>query len=131
MKSPGTRLRPNTLETIGALLLTVSWFTSPTGVATASSPTPELARGEHVALLVCAACHVVAKDQEYPPLLTEATPTFVDIAKRPGVSAYTLQHFITNTHWDGEKIPMSMPNPMLSKKDVQAVSQYILSLRSR
>jgi mono/diheme cytochrome c family protein len=98
---------------------------------TAVSPTPEVARGEHVARLVCSACHVVARDQEYPPILTKPAPSFFDIASRPGVSAHSLQHFITNTHWDVDKIPMSMPNVGISKNDVQAVSQYILSLRTR
>lgn len=110
----------------------VSWFTSLIAVAGAGfSPSPEVARGEHVARLVCSACHVVARDQEYPPILTEPTPNFLDIANRPGVNAQSLQHFITNTHWDDQKIPMTMPNTMLNKTDVQAVSQYILSLRTR
>ena len=117
---------------MGVLLLMVYSFASLIAVAgTASSPTPEVARGEHVARLVCSACHVVARDQEYPPILTETTPSFLEIAKRPGVSAQSLQHFITNTHWDGDKIPMAMPNPMLNKNDVRAVSRYILSLRTR
>ncbi|HXZ60067.1 MAG TPA: c-type cytochrome [Steroidobacteraceae bacterium] len=93
--------------------------------------TPELARGEHIARLVCSACHVVATAQEYPPLLNKATPSFAEIANRPGVSAESLRRFITTTHWDVDKLPMSMPNPMLSPADVQAVSRYILSLRNR
>ncbi|HVN46138.1 MAG TPA: c-type cytochrome [Steroidobacteraceae bacterium] len=95
------------------------------------SSSPQVARGEHLARLVCSACHVVAKDQEYPPQLTLPTPSFVEIANRPGVNTRSLQHFITNTHWDGEKIPMSMPNPGLNQNDVQAVSEYIMSLRRR
>jgi mono/diheme cytochrome c family protein len=110
----------------------VSWFTSLIPAAGAGlTPSPEVARGEHVARLVCSACHVVARDQEYPPRLTEPTPNFLDIANRPGVSAQSLQHFITNAHWDDQKIPMTMPNTMLNKNDVQAVAQYILSLRTR
>ncbi len=91
----------------------------------------DVARGEHVAKLVCSACHVVARDQEYPPILNQPAPSFTDIAHRPGVSAQSLQRFITSTHWDPDRIPMSMPNPMLNKSDVQAVSQYIVSLRHR
>lgn len=93
--------------------------------------TPELAQGEHIARLVCSACHVVATDQEYPPLLNQATPGFAEIANRPGVTAESLQRFITSTHWDVDKLPMSMPNPMLTKAETQAVSRYILSLRNR
>jgi cytochrome c2 len=89
----------------------------------------ELARGEHVARLICATCHVVAKDQEFPPMINQPVPSFLDIANRPGVSAESLQHFITATHWDPDKIPMSMPNPMLTKEQSRAVARYILSLR--
>ncbi len=96
-----------------------------------AATTPELARGEHVARLVCSACHVVASDQEYPPLLTKPAPSFLEIASRPGVSAQSLQRFITTTHWDVDRLPMTMPNPMLTKGDVQAVSSYILSLHRR
>jgi len=95
----------------------------------AGSSTAEVARGEHIARLVCSACHVVARDQEYPPLLTQPAPSFFDIAGRPGVSAQSLQHFIANTHWDTDKLPMSMPSPMLNRSETVAVSQYILSLR--
>jgi mono/diheme cytochrome c family protein len=110
----------------------LSWLATLTAAAGVATPAnPEVARGEHLARLVCSACHVVAKDQEYPPILTLPTPSFLDIANRPGVSANSLQHFITHTHWDGEKIPMTMPNPGLNRNDVQAVSQYIMSLRSR
>ncbi len=97
----------------------------------ALAATPELARGEHVARLVCSACHVVANDQEYPPLLTKPAPSFLEIANRPGVSAQSLQRFITDTHWDVDRLPMTMPNLMLGKSDVHAVSSYILSLRRR
>ena len=93
--------------------------------------TPEVAHGEHIARLVCSACHVVASDQEYPPILNQATPAFADIAKRPGVTAETLRRFITTTHWDVDKLPMSMPNPMLTQAEAQAVTRYILSLRNR
>jgi mono/diheme cytochrome c family protein len=92
--------------------------------------TPDLARGEHIARLICSACHVVAANQEYPPILTRPAPSFTEIANRPGVSAESLQHFIVNTHWDVDKLPMAMPNPMLSKDEVRAVSRYILSLRN-
>jgi mono/diheme cytochrome c family protein len=97
------------------------------GVPTA----PEVARGEHIARLICSACHVVATDQEYPPILNQATPSFAEIASRPGVTAESLQRFITATHWDVDKLPMSMPNPMLTRAEAQAVSRYILSLRTR
>jgi mono/diheme cytochrome c family protein len=89
----------------------------------------ELARGEHVARLICATCHVVARDQEFPPLINQPVPSFLDIANRPGVSTESLQRFITSTHWDPDKLPMTMPNPMLTREQTRAVAHYILSLR--
>ena len=91
----------------------------------------ELARGQHVAELICATCHIVARNQEFPPLLSQVTPSFMEIANRPGVSAATLEHFITTTHWDPDKLPMTMPNPMLMPEQTRAVARYILSLKSR
>jgi mono/diheme cytochrome c family protein len=93
--------------------------------------TPQIARGEHIARLVCSACHTVAVDQEYPPILNQQPPSFADIANRPGMSAAYLERFITTTHWDVDKLPMSMPNPQLDKAETAAVSRYILSLRNR
>jgi cytochrome c2 len=88
--------------------------------------TSELARGENIAQHMCAACHVVAHEEPYS---VKPGPDFADIANRPGISATSLQQFISTTHWDPDKLPMSMPNPMLSKDDIRAVSSYILSLR--
>ncbi|MFZ1100954.1 MAG: c-type cytochrome [Steroidobacteraceae bacterium] len=95
------------------------------------TPDPELAHGEHIARFVCASCHVVAKDQEFAPMLSTPTPSLFDIANRPGVSRESLQHFITSTHWDPDKIEMTMPALMLTPEDARAVTSYILSLRKQ
>lgn len=116
---------------IAPLLASVVWLL---GSAPASPAQPHqsaaVARGEHIARIVCSACHVVAKDQEYPPILDTPGPTFQDIANRPTTTEKSLRHFITTTHWDMETIPMTMPNPMLTPEDTRAVARYILSLRS-
>jgi mono/diheme cytochrome c family protein len=90
---------------------------------------PVLARGEHIARFECSACHVVAKDQEFPVLLNKPAPAFSEIANRPDTTLGTLRNFITMTHWDLQTIPMSMPSTNLSREDVTAVARYILSLR--
>lgn len=54
---------------------------------------------------------------------------FFDIASRPGTSVESLEHFITQTHWDTDKLPMTTPNPQLTKQQTRAVARYILSLR--
>jgi mono/diheme cytochrome c family protein len=102
--------------------------TEPT--AGAQSGYRSMSRGEEVARSLCSVCHQVAADQEYPPLLEQPTPSFTEIANRPGTSVRSLQQFITMTHWNEETIPMKMPNPMLTPEDTAAVAHYILSLRS-
>ena len=44
---------------------------------------PSAARGEQLARLICSACHVVAPDQQFPPLLREPAPPFEQIAEPP------------------------------------------------
>jgi mono/diheme cytochrome c family protein len=105
---------------------------SPGTRAQAAPDAAELARGEHIARLVCSTCHVVARDQEYPPLLSKPAPSFFELANRPGVSAGSLEHFITTTHWDNpDKLAMTMPDLRATPEQSQAVARYILSLRKR
>lgn len=92
-------------------------------------PSAQLRRGEEIARLLCSACHVVAQDQEYPPLLEDPAPAFQSIANRPETNAKILRHFILTTHWDYKLLPLSMPNPGLSPADTTAVVRYILSLK--
>ncbi len=91
---------------------------------------PQLVRGEKVAQEVCSACHLVARAQEFPPILNPPAPSFIDIANRPGTSTESLQHFILNTHWDVAFVPMKMPDPMLMKDQARAVARYIVSLKN-
>lgn len=86
------------------------------------------ARGEELVRQLCTSCHVVAVDQEFPPILRQKTPTFMEIANRPDITAASLQHFLSTTHWDEKTIPMQMPNPGLRKEEMTAVTAYILSL---
>lgn len=89
------------------------------------------ARGEHIARRVCSACHVVARDQEFLPILEPPAPSFSEIANRPGMSGKTIRHFVMRTHWDMNTVPMKMPDLMLLPEDASAVSAYIMSLKSR
>ena len=90
-----------------------------------------VARGEQLARQQCSACHVVASNQELPPLRQFPTPSFYEIANRPKTSEKSLEHFIGSTHWDMKTVPMSMPDQMLTNEEKVAVSRYILSLRKR
>ena len=102
------------------------------GCARAQAETPQratIARGEHIARLICSACHVVATDQEFPPMLEPAAPNFADIANRSGMTAKTIRRFVLTTHWDEKTLPMTMPNLMVMPEDASAVAAYIMSLK--
>lgn len=90
----------------------------------------EIARGRHLAQLLCGACHLVAQDQEFPPYLKQSTPSFFEIAAQPQTNARSLRRFLTTTHWDEKTIPMRMPNPLLTAEQTRALTHYILCLRS-
>ena len=90
-----------------------------------------LQRGAHLAQLLCGACHVVAKDQEFPPYLKQPAPSFFVVAARPDTTAESLHRFLAQTHWDEKSIPMKMPNPLLTPEEADALTRYILSLRQR
>ncbi len=91
----------------------------------------ELARGEHIARFVCAGCHVVARDQEFAPLLSKPAPSFFDLANRPGTTVESVEQFVTHTHWDPDKLQMTMPALMPSAEQSHAVARYLVSLRTR
>ena len=127
---PRTRKSRIPESLLGALCALCAWA-APTAQAddVPQHAAPITRRGEHLARVVCSACHVVASDQEFPPLLIHPAPSFSDIANRPDTTQKSLRHFIMTTHWDETTIPMTMPNPLLPPEDVTAVTRYILSLR--
>lgn len=88
------------------------------------------AQGEQLAREVCSACHVVAADQQFPPLLRQPAPPFAEIANRPGMNETALRRFITATHWDEKTVPMTMPALGFTPEQTRAVARYILSLRT-
>lgn len=119
------------LATLGTfiLLCTCVLQASVARPAPPHSASASVQRGKQIAELICAPCHVVVRDQEFPPFLKIQTPSFFDIAARPGIDARTLRHFISTTHWDERTIPMTMPGQQLTPEQLSAVVSYILSLR--
>ena len=114
---------------IAALLMTgASLWTLP---AAAKAHSGSAARGRQIAIDLCSTCHVVAPDQDVPPVLKQPTPSFQAIADRPGVSAEALRRFLGATHWDQKTVPVTMPSPMLSAQQKSDVVGYIFSLRRR
>jgi hypothetical protein len=81
----------------------------------------------------CAGCllWLVARQQEFTPLLRQPTPSFEDIANRPTTTEKSLREFLRTTHLDNKSLPMTMPDPMLIPKQRLALARYILSLRTQ
>jgi mono/diheme cytochrome c family protein len=114
---------------IGALLALMATLSASAAGAEEAHGKGSAAEGRNVALQVCWACHVVAPDQEFPPMLNQHTPSFDEIANNPNTTAKSLRQFISKTHWNEQTIPMTMPNPMLVDEQTTEVVNYILSLR--
>jgi len=96
-----------------------------------AAPDPMIAKGEQLAQLICSACHIVAHNQQFSPILREPAPSFEEIANRPDTSEKSLREFLKTTHWDNKTLPMTMPDPMLVAEQRQALARYILSLRTK
>jgi mono/diheme cytochrome c family protein len=100
--------------------------TPPVAVAqTSANP----AEGHRLALKICSACHVVAADQQLPPLLRHPAPNFRAISAKPGINEASLQQFILTTH-SAITNPEGMPNPQLTADQAADIASYIVSLRS-
>jgi mono/diheme cytochrome c family protein len=124
-------LRTTAAQVCLAILLTATLVPWSAEAEDAASPIAQVRRGERVAQEQCSACHVVAKKQQFLPLLKQSAPSFQSIADRPQTSEMTLREFLATTHWDGKTVPITMPNPHLSNADGAVVSRYILSLKGR
>jgi mono/diheme cytochrome c family protein len=84
--------------------------------------------GRRLAVLICANCHVVARDQPYQPILRPPAPSFETIAQSPTVTADSIRAFLTTTH-RGLDNPRGMPSPELLDYQIKEVASYLLSLR--
>jgi mono/diheme cytochrome c family protein len=98
--------------------------------AYAQAPEGNAAAGHEFALKVCSACHVVATDQEFPPIRRPPAPAFRSIANRPGTTAESVRAFLLRTHRTIEQ-PYNMPNLALSDGQVANAAAYVLSLHTR
>jgi mono/diheme cytochrome c family protein len=81
--------------------------------------------GHEFALYNCDGCHVVAANQDVPPMPNYG-PSFFDIANKPTTTAESLRIFLSHPH-----AYANMPYPDLSGTDLNNVVDYILSLRGK
>lgn len=80
------------------------------------------AEGHAIAVKVCRQCH----DVERGPVdaKSQGTPSFAAIAAMPSTTALSLKVFLRSPH-------ANMPDIILSDTEINAVSDYILSLSAR
>jgi mono/diheme cytochrome c family protein len=101
--------------------------TSATGPASQqgqSATVSDVAAGHDRALLICAACHVVAPDQQLAPLLRPPAPAFQAIVNRPNTTERGLHDFLLAPHG-------KMPNPSLMDQQVRELVAYMMTLRDQ
>lgn len=99
-------------------------------VAFAQDAADDVRQGHRLALEICAYCHVAASDQRTSPILQPPAPSFVSIARRPGVTTDSLRAFLATTH-GADGAAKGMPNPELLDYQIRQVSAYLLSLRKQ
>ncbi|HXQ12282.1 MAG TPA: c-type cytochrome [Caulobacteraceae bacterium] len=114
-----------------ALAVLASGFSVAATARPHPTSTAAVREGEHVALVVCAYCHVVPANLPAQPILNQPTRSFQDVADDPKTTAKSLRRFITTAHWDVYTVPMTMPDPQLLDQQYDDVVAYILSLRRR
>jgi len=89
----------------------------------------DAARGRSLAILICANCHVVARDQPNKPISKQSTPSFASIARRNTLEPDWLKTFLTSTH-RGPDNPRGMPNPKLLDSHANQIIAYLMNLRN-
>jgi mono/diheme cytochrome c family protein len=106
----------------------ILWLTACSAWSQGGNGADDVSKGHYLAVRVCAICHLAAPDQESKPLLNPPGPPFQSIAQRPGLTADSLEKFITTAH-RGLDNPKGMPNPDLAAYQVKQAAAYIMSLR--
>jgi mono/diheme cytochrome c family protein len=104
--------------------------TAPAARGQESARDEDVRKGRQLAIVVCANCHVSARDQPHKPILNPPAPSFESIAQRKGVDAAWVEAFLATTH-KGLDRPRGMPNPELLEDQGRQVAAYLLSLRKR
>lgn len=97
---------------------------SPPPPTTQTAAASDLAAGRELALQICANCHVVARNQPFPPRLNPPAPDFGVIASRSAVTEQGVRDFLASPHG-------KMPDPMLAGYQIDLLAGYLISRRDR
>jgi mono/diheme cytochrome c family protein len=115
------------MRTIANFVATI-WITQAPVWAQGSEAKDDVRAGHHLAVMLCADCHMVASDQPYTPTLAPPAPSFQSIAQRSGTDMESLRKFLRSTHQSVDS-PKGMPDPMLADFQIKQIGTYLLSLR--
>jgi mono/diheme cytochrome c family protein len=111
---------------MAVLLVSLITIAADTANAKKSSDRGDADAGHDLALAACTGCHVVSVDQPFAPLL-KGSPDFLEIAKRPNVTAASLRRTIAALPLVPRK--GGMANPHLTNEQLADVAAYIMTLR--
>ena len=92
-----------------------------TAVAQAGDTTVNSA-GRALSLIICSNCHLVDKDQLQSA--SHIGPSFFEVADRSSTTSMSLHAFLMSPH-------SNMPNIMLTRGQIDDVTDYILGLRNK
>ena len=77
---------------------------------------------------LCSACHIIAPNEKNNPLNRGLSPSFQDIANRPGTTAESLSKFIDNMHLRAYEIPQENRRPaIIPDQDKSQLGAYIIA----
>ena len=99
-------------------------------LAQQTSVPDDVQEGKRLAVLICANCHIVARDQPFQPILQPPATSFETIAQRRTTNADSIQKYLTSTHRDISN-PKGMPNSQLQDYQIGPLTAYLLSLRKQ
>lgn len=111
-------------------ILSAAFIPAPAWEAPNLVPSDAVESGHKLALYLCSTCHDVDPNQEFPPALINPAPSFASIANNANSTRVSLRRFLNTTHGDVTKLPMQMPDVMLTESQKDAAVAYIMSLRT-
>lgn len=93
-----------------------------------ASAADDVRAGHILSLKLCTPCHLVEPGQEMTPILRPPAPPFRSIANRPGMTAESLRHFLSDSHRSFDRLG-DMPNAQLTDDQVRQAAAFVISLR--
>ncbi len=86
----------------------------------ASAQAQSLDQGRDIAVKSCSECHLVGRADATPKNFT--APAFADIGSMPSATLLSIKVFLRTPH-------ANMPNIMLNESELDAIAEYIMSLK--